>query len=65
MNIDIITNKLKEYLLSDKSTINDIELFLNYSISSDALERLEIYIDEVVVQMPDEIIKKYYDKFCG
>ncbi len=65
MNIDIITNKLKEYLLSDKATINDIELFLNYSISSDALERLETYIDEVVVQMPDEIIKKYYDKFCG
>lgn len=64
MNKETI-NELKEYLLSDKTNNSEIEDFLGYPISADVLEDLETHITETLSQMPEEIIKTYYEKFCS
>lgn len=64
-DVVIYADKVKEYLLSDDISTNDIESFLGYPISWDVLEGLESYIDEVMSQMPNDIIKEYYDRFFG
>ena len=61
----IYSDKVKEHLLSEEPPISDIESFLGYQISWDVLEELEKHIDEVMVQMPNETIKEYYDMFLG
>lgn len=61
----IYSDKVKEYLLSGDASTGDIESFLGYPISWDVLEELEIHIDEVMEQMPNETVKEYYDMFLG
>ncbi len=61
----IYSDKIKKYLLSDKASTGDIESFLGYPISWDVLEELEKHIEEVLMQMPNETVKEYYDMFFG
>lgn len=64
MNFMDMENVLKEYLLSREANVSDIEDFLGYPVSTNVLEELEAHIDNVLEQMPDEVLEEYYRKFC-
>ena len=65
MNIDIKINRLRAYILSEYSTIGQIEDFLGYQISADILEEIEKHVDNVLTQMPEEEISAFYNKYCN
>ena len=61
-NVDM--EKSIELFMNKKASVSALEDFLGYQITDIVIEEKEERIKEVLLQMPEEEIETFYNKYC-
>lgn len=57
--------KQLEKYMNESASVSELEDFLGYCITDIVVERKDDAIHEVMLQMPEEEIDAFYNKYCN